>query len=54
MKRAELVALFDEIITILESENSAVEKISRIEAAMFEPESADADDEGDRDEDDED
>ena len=45
MKRAELVALFDEIIAILESEGSAVEKVDRIEAAMFEPGTADRDDE---------
>jgi hypothetical protein len=43
MKRTELVALLDEIIAILESEGTAVEKVSRIEAAVFEPGAADRD-----------
>lgn len=52
MTRVELLALFDEIIAILESEGSAMEKLESIEAAMFEPmEARDETDDGDDDRD---
>jgi hypothetical protein len=37
MTRAELLSLFDEIVAILETEGSPVEKLGQIEALMFEP-----------------
>src|SRR5581483_11962862 len=47
LSRAELLDLFDEITTILESDGSAREKIERIEAAMFEPAQVEEENESD-------
>jgi hypothetical protein len=37
MTRAELLKLFDEIVAILESDESPADKLASIEALMFEP-----------------
>ena len=47
MSRAELLTLFEEIVAVLESGSSPVEKVEHIEALMFEP--TDVVDEGDTD-----
>jgi len=41
MTRAELLSLFDQIVAILETDASPVEKLAQIEAAVFEPKAID-------------